>query len=116
MKALVVFMDSDGHPLARFLKPGFRHCFACILDENDNWIMVNGRQGVPDFHYLTGGDFDLPAFYREQGYTVIETEQRPTPIFTPLALRNCVGMIKGALCIRSWAVTPYGLYRHLLRS
>lgn len=113
MKALVVFSDGDAvHPLGRFLRPGFRHCFACVLS-NGLWLQVDGRLGVPVFKYLTTGDFDLATFYRDKGYTVVETEQRDRAVTWPLVLRSCTGLVKAALCIRSWSLTPHQLYRHL---
>jgi hypothetical protein len=115
MRALVVFHDNiDGaHPLSRFMKPGFWHCFACV--ENDGiWLRIDGEKGVPKVAYVTQSDgFDLAEFYREQGCTVIETKQRQEPVPSPFILRNCVGMVKAMLCIRSCAVTPWQLYRHL---
>lgn len=115
MKALVVFREGGAdHPLARFLKPGFGHCFVCVLRDG-YWMRIDGRRGVPEFEVLTLGDFDLAAFYRENGNTVVETEQRTEPLWSPLALRNCVGLVKSVLCLRSWAVTPFQLYRFLTR-
>lgn len=108
-----MFTGVSDHPLVKLLKPGYRHCFAAILVE-ENWILVDWKSGVPDIRYLTR-DFDLAAFYRGQGYTVVETESGDTPSLSPIILNNCVGWVKSALCIRSWAVTPWGLYKHLTR-
>tara|TARA_R110002096_G_scaffold336193_1_gene529667 strand:+ start:239 stop:589 length:351 start_codon:yes stop_codon:yes gene_type:complete len=113
LKALVVFSGESAHPLARLLKPGFHHCFAVVLSD-ENWIKADWKTGVPEVRYVTR-DFDLAAFYREQGFTVIETEQGDRPTWSPITLNNCVGFVKSALCIRSWAATPWGLYRHLKR-
>lgn len=98
------------------MRKGFWHCFVC-LERNGLWLKVDGERGVPVVEYLTQSDgFDLAAYFREQGCVVIETEQRQEAVFTPLILRNCVGMVKAILCIRSFAVTPRGLYRHLMRN
>lgn len=114
MRALVVFGDSHGHPLGWMLKPGFRHVF-CAVAARGCWLLIDGRAGVPDIHYLTTDDFDLATFYRAKGYAVVETVQRDEPLRVPLVTVNCVGLVKAALCIRSWAVTPWQLYRHLTR-
>ena len=114
MKALVVFCDSgnEGHPLLRFLKPGFKHCFCAVLD-NGLWLLADNRRGVPLLRYLTTEEFDLAGFYRDEGATVIETTQGDTPLAGPLVAANCVGLVKAILCIRSFAITPYRLYLHL---
>lgn len=115
MRALVVFHDGVRHPLGMLMKTGFSHCFVCI-EENGLWIQVDGRDGVPLVHYLAQSDgFDLASFYRDKGFTVVETEQGSSAVLSPLVLRNCVGLVKAVLCIRSFAVTPWQLYRHLRR-
>lgn len=116
MKAIVVFHDriESRHPLAFLLRRGFWHCFCCVLS-NGLWIQIDGEEGVPVVRYLCEDDeFDLVAHYRDQGCTVVETVQRAECLPSPLALRNCVGLVKATLCIRSWAITPYGLYKHLV--
>ena len=115
MNALVVFTDADGHPLCRFLHPGFRHCFVCLLS-NRLWLLVDGVNGIPVVRYLTTEDFDLAGFWRDQGFVVVETYQRSMPVTAPLTWRNCVGLVKSVLSIRSWSLTPYSLYKHLTRS
>ena len=115
IRAIVVFGDGERqHWLAWLLKPGFRHCFVC-LEDNDLWLQVDGAEGVPIIKYLTTSDFDLTMFYRDQGMTVVETYQRIKPVIWPLMLRNCVGLVKTVLCIRSMSLTPYSLYKRLKR-
>lgn len=108
----MVFCDDNNHPLSWLLKRGFRHCFVC-LDNNGLWLMVDGGPGIPNIKYLTENDFDLAQYYRESGYTVIETVQRKKAVTSPLVLRTCVGFIKAVLCITGWAFTPYQLYKQL---
>lgn len=118
MRALVVFHDGGGrrHPLGFLMKKGFSHCFVC-MESNGLWMKVDGQQGVPVVGYLTQSEgFDLAGFYRDRGYTVVETEQRRDAVLSPFALRNCVGLVKAMLCIRSFAVTPRQLYRHMMRN
>lgn len=114
MRALVVFNDgADGHPLGWMLKRGFRHCFV-VLDSSGLWLRVDGERGIPVVAYVTTSDFDLAGFYREQGYTVVETEQRSRPVTWPLVLRNCVGLVAAVLCV-PFAATPYRLYCRLMK-
>ncbi len=114
MKALVVFHDHGVGWLSRLLKPGFRHVFAVVRDDN-YWISIDGKAGVPLFEVVVPSDYDLAAFYRRQGFTVIETRQRNTAPRSPFAIANCVGLVKAALAIRSTAITPWGLHEYLRR-
>ncbi len=111
-RCLAVF-HGDGHGfLARFLKPGFRHCFVAVLNKNC-WVVIDGRNGVPDIDVFAQADYDLATFFRGQGFTVIETVQRGQAPRSPFAVANCVGLVKAILCVRSAAITPHGLYKHL---
>ena len=115
MKALAVFHGASDHPLARWLKPGFRHCFVALL-VNGCWILVDGNDGIPVIRYLAADDFDLAGFYRDQGYTVVETHQRDTPLVSPAIATNCTGIVKAVLSLRApLAITPWRLYRHLMK-
>ena len=75
--------------------------------------MVDGLNGVPSIEVVAPADFDLATYCRGRGGTVIETEQRDTAPHSLFAVSNCVGLVKAILCIRSAAITPYGLYKHL---
>jgi hypothetical protein len=114
MKAIVVFNNGGPvrHPLGWLLKRGFRHCFVCIVTGNW-WLEINGALGVPIIKPLTDAGYDLAAFYRDQGFTVLETEQRERPSLSPFVWNNCVGMVKTVLCLKTWALTPHQLYRFL---
>lgn len=115
MRAVVVFHDGlTDHPhwLAFLLRRGFRHTFCAILN-GDYWITIDGKRGVPDVEVVAGADYDLADFYRLQGFTVVETRQQGRPLLAPVVANNCVGLVKATLCLRTAALTPYQLYRHL---
>lgn len=113
MNAVVVFHDHGAHILDRFLKPGFRHCFVAI-DDGHCWISIDGRDGVPVIEAVAPTGYDLAEFYREQGYTVAETERGNTAAWLPFTNANCVGAIKVVLGLRAPSVlTPWQLYRRL---
>lgn len=115
-KALVAFYDGDTrHPLGRLLKKGFGHCF-CAFQADGFWILADGQDGLPSIKVIAAADYDLAAFYRNEGLTVIELEHGTKPLRRLLMPWNCVGLVKAALSIRSRAVTPYGLYRYLKRN
>ena len=112
---LVVFYDPEGAIWEWALKPGFRHVFVCV-DDGENWILIDGRDGRPIFQNIQTSRFDLKGHFEQQGYTVVEAEQGSKPLRTPFVLVNCVGLVKAVLCIRApFAVTPYQLYRHLTK-
>lgn len=114
LRALVVFRDFKNaqHPLAFLLKKGFQHCFVCVQSEGF-WIQIDGGVGVPFIKAVAAADFDLAAHIRGLGFTVVETNQRQSSVTFPFSIRNCVGLVKTVLCINSWALTPYGLYKYL---
>ncbi len=114
MRALVVFHNHGCHILDPLLKPGFRHVF-CALETGDCWISVDSRAGVMVIEAVAPAGYDLATFYRAEGFTVIETTQRSTPLRAPLVVSNCVGCVKTILGIRCAAVTPWRLYKHLRR-
>ena len=115
MRALAVFHSDGAHFLAALLKKGFRHVHCC-LDREGAWIMVDFMGGMPNAEVVAAFDYPLAEFYRDEGYIVIETYQRRRPSWFPLSVNNCVGLTKTMLCIRApLVVTPYGLYRHLVR-
>lgn len=110
MTALVVFHGHGTHPLSPLLARGFRHVF-CALRDGDYWCVVDAGDGLPALHV---GHGDLAAWYRGQGFTVLEVERR-APIRVPFAVVSCVGLVKAVVGIRSPALTPWQLYRHLRR-
>lgn len=115
MDALVVFHGHGCHVVSRLLKTGFSHVFVAVR-AGEYWISIDMRAGVPVIEAVAPGGYDLAAFYRDQGFIVIETSQRDKPLRGPFAVANCVGNVKAILSLRSSAITPYGLYRHLRRN
>ena len=118
MKALVMFQDSEGHPLDFLLKKGFRHCFVCVL-AGEYWIEFNLVKNTPTIKVMTGADYNMEEFYSNQGDIVVSTSQR---VFRPskfnvfygtLMVANCVGLVKSILGINTLSWTPYSLYKEL---
>lgn len=107
----MVFRDG-AHPLSFLFKKGYQHCFVCV--ECDGfWIQIDGERGIPVIKTVATADFDLLTHIRSMGFTVVETSQRPSSVTFPFAARNCVGLVKTVLCLNSWSLTPYGLYKYL---
>ena len=96
------------------LKSGFKHCF-CVIDYGGIWLKIEARKGVPVVQFLAMVDkFNLADYFRNQGI-VVETTCRNISVSSPFVLRNCVGLVKSFLCLKSMSVTPYSLYKYLLR-
>lgn len=111
MSNLVVFHDNGGHPLDFLLKKGFRHCF-CVVASGNYWIQVDATIGLPELNVIAGTDYDLEQYYIDEGYTVVKAKKdKPSPY--PYLHNNCVGMIKSVLGLRTFAVTPYQLFKYL---
>lgn len=116
MRALVVFHGQPDHPLAFLLRPGFRHCFVCVLagPEPGYWVSIDPTTGPIAVAVECGPAYDLRAYYEELGCTVVETHTCLTPPRWPFALANCTGAVKAVLGLRApFVITPYQLYRRL---
>lgn len=113
MEALACFHNHGNHILARFLKPGFRHVFVA-LQSGKYWIRIDALVGRPVIEVVCSADYDLATFYRQEGFTVVETRQGAKLAAWPLAVVSCVGIVKAVLCLNApLVVTPYQLYRRI---
>ena len=113
---LVVFADDAGCAWLRPLRRGFRHCFV-VLRAGSVWLAFDPLKDRIDLDALElPSEFDLAAFYREQGHRVL-LGQRPPPRKRPrfsLAPLTCVTVVKRLLGIDApWVWTPWQLYAHL---
>lgn len=115
MDALIVFQDDNAHPLGGLLRRGFRHVWCATLDPDRGWTSYDWRQGVPELRIEAGPEFDLAGHYRSEGYTVLQIEAGNIPAYRPFILNNCVGHVKLVTGSRSWALTPYQLYKHFTK-
>ena len=113
---LVVFADHVGCPWLRPLRPGFRHCFA-VLRAGSVWLACDPLKDRIELDALElPGNFDLAAFYREQGHRVLEGRRPPPRTRRRFALAplTCVTVVKRLLSIHApWVCTPWQLYTHL---
>jgi hypothetical protein len=114
MHDLVLFSGADEHPLAHWLKPGFRHVTAVRFERDGYWTCYDwspsGLHTAP-----IGGTLDsLIEFYEAAGATI---QRRPVSLRRwnnwPLMLNNCVGLTKQILGIPALAVTPHQLSLYL---
>lgn len=116
--ALVVFTgETEIQWLRFFLKPGFRHCFV-LVRKGGRWISLDPLAHRIDLDAPEIPDgFDLPGWLAGRGLTVVPADidrRVRSPAFC--APMNCVEAVKRVLGLRAWrVVTPWGLYRHLMK-
>ena len=78
--ALIIFVGETEIPWLRFLKPGFRHCFAVIHD-TENWIIYDPlahQTVISAFPDAPAGD--LIDWYCRLGHVVVATEIQHAPV------------------------------------
>ncbi|WP_191083164.1 hypothetical protein [Roseococcus microcysteis] len=116
-RAWIIFAGRADHAWQRWLRPGFRHCFAAIEDAQ-GWMVLEaltGRLLLARLDVPSG--FDAPAFYRRAGMVPVGPfpldDTTLGPVRGPLPL-NCVSVCRAVLGPHApFAWTPYGLYRAL---
>lgn len=113
----VVFSGQTDMRWLRWLKPGYRHCFA-ILKGDTHWIMLDSMLHRMDMTvtHLTP-DFDLPSWLRTRGYVVVAAPRRDVPArMAGLWPFTCVEAMKRLIGIQDWRIfTPWQLYQALTR-
>jgi hypothetical protein len=117
-RAWIIFGGRADHAWQRWLRPGFRHCFAAIEDAQ-GWMVLEaltGRLLLARLDVPSG--FDAPAFYRRAGMVPVGPfaldETSLGRMRGPLPL-NCVSVCRAVLGPHApFAWTPYGLYRELI--
>lgn len=114
-RALVVFVGKTEIKWLRFLKKGYRHCFAIIEGQN-GWALYNPLSHYTEIRIYPGVQIDdIACFYRGLGHTVIKTTVRePARKLAPIAPYTCVEAVKRALGIQArLVVTPWRLRQYL---
>ncbi len=114
-RALVVFSGQADFKALRFLKKGFRHCFA-LLPRGGGWVLYNPLSHQTDIVVHGAVTVDaLAKWYRKQGYRAVQClEKKAPPRLAPLRPYTCVEAVKRVLGIHNGRIlTPWQLYRHL---
>lgn len=114
-RALVVFGGEVDIKWLRFLRPGYRHCFA-LLESGGSWVMYNPLSNGTEVEVWPGDQEEaIRAWLVVNGYEVIDEVVRPLrPRPFSWAPYSCVEAVKRVLGLRAPRVfTPWQLYRHL---
>lgn len=116
-EALVVFCDGARPAWVRLLTPGFRHVFVALRD-GPWWVTVDPLSQHMEVRVQpVDPGFDLAAWFRGRGLTVVETAvDRDRPLPAPWAPLTCVEVVKRVLGLHAPLVfTPLQLHRRLTR-
>ena len=117
-KVLIVFSDNTGAWWLKFLKPGYRHCFAVVeTDRGCIWVdplSTNLNLKVLEGYELAG----LIKWYRDMGMKVLSVNVAPSQGGDfPWAAMTCVEIVKRLVGIRNrWIVTPWQLFSFIKRT
>ncbi len=116
-KAWVIFSGQADLPWLKILKPGFRHC-AVVLNDGERWVTIDPLSNYTDVTvHKVPVDFDLPAWMRGRGHTVVNADVTHINKAAPLALYSCVEAVKRVLGIHKRRIfTPWQLYTHLAKA
>jgi hypothetical protein len=114
---LVIFSEADSPAWwARFLRSGFRHVYAVsYFADQERWVCVDPARNRLMVELFTAEQAPrVLARMMETAGAVLRVASRRDRLNAP-AFGFCGGSMKALLGIRSWALTPRGLYRELLR-
>jgi hypothetical protein len=110
--AIVVFSGETSLKWLKLLRPGFRHCFV-LVRQQDCWVIYDPLSHRTDLAVIVGPSLgELAEWYRVKGLQVLETTVRRAPLrLAPLRPFTCVEAVKRVLGIHApWITTPWQLY------
>ena len=113
--ALVVFSGTADLKWLKVLKPGFRHCFT-ILENDDRWIIYDPLSHQTEITIIEDLSLrELVEGYRKLGFRVIPwVVHRAAPRPAPMGLYTCVEAVKRVLGIHApLIITPLNLFNFL---
>lgn len=109
----VVFCNAYSKGVTK-LRKGFQHCFLLVYDRTIHaWLLVDPTSSGTRVTIL--GYNAAAALIRGMSCTVLEHKDWKFNASRRGFLNTCVEMVKGCLCLKSKALTPYQLYKDLLK-
>ncbi len=116
MRAFVAFTGKTDIRWLRILRPGFRHCFVILCDE-DHWILLDPMSSHLEISlHSVSEEFDLLGGLAGQGYLIVpayidRTRCKPAPAM----IFSCVEAVKRVIGMHDrFVITPWQLYRRLI--
>lgn len=101
----------------RLLKPGFRHCLAFAWDHTaGRWLVLNPLFDAVVLRALDDDGFaGFLADLKARRPRIVLARAGVARVARPRLLMTCVSAIAAILGLRLCALTPYALYRTLVR-
>ena len=116
IEAVAVFVDHTDCYWLKWLRRRFRHCFVAFR-KGSIWVVCDSLKNHMELILIDlPTDFDLPAFYADQGHVVLAGTKSGQITNKRLSgeLLTCVTVAKRLLGIRSSSIwTPWQLFRFL---
>lgn len=113
---LIFFGDADrAWWWTRLFRPGFRHVSAAAwFADTERWVYFNPTGPGTVIQVATDAEFG-PRFQQlvQDSTAILRMPSRHSRGMCPAAF-FCVGAIKALLGVKSRALTPFGLFRHLV--
>jgi hypothetical protein len=114
-EAVIVFCESSALWWMRYLRPGFRHCFACVPC-GGHWVLINPLSHHTQVAVAPGSPpAALARWYEAAGMrTRIIPLREPPRVQAPIRPYTCVEAVKRLIGLHDpWVLTPWQLYRRL---
>ena len=112
----IVFREAEDPLLRRFTRKGFGHCYAYTHMMN-LVIGVDPMKGTVN-HMITDSPFaDMLVAQKEMGYRIVHYrgENNPHKWIVRAPFLNCASYLAYTMGISFFGITPYQLYKKLIR-
>lgn len=114
----LIFKQGNGAWFQKFLRKGYGHVFVLTHDQY-NWIVLDPHRLklsviIPPYQLHE----NVPRLMRLEGCAVLKITMFDRATYTTgghSPYSNCVAFVKYCLGLKLFCITPYGLYRKLLR-
>lgn len=118
MEATIIFSVDNTHWLAGLLHPECNHVFCAVPSPNEDGTCVLVDLGIEGIVTtpVSGTPRQLARHYQQQGLEAWVVPYMPAKRrLLPTMLNNCVGLTTQLVGLRTWALTPLQLRRHLIK-
>ena len=117
----VVFTNADRLPwyTKPFVKPGFEHCYIILPYEKGSVIITQTVRNIEiytsDYAAIAYAYFQAEQKHQTVVYINKILQKKPVKITIRQFLPSCVSLCQRVIGMEATAVTPYGLYKKLLK-
>ena len=105
------------HWTAMFLRPGFEHVQIITKEENGTILYFNPSKDWLDLMSLTIEERQkiINQFVGKRKILTLEVNYEPNEQFLRPRIFTCVGLAKYICALKMFGLTPYSLYRKLIK-